>query len=70
MQALLGRLNIGVVGCGGTGSTVAEQPTHMGVGTLTVVDFDTLSDKDVIRVRGSTMDKLGVLTTEVLGRHA
>jgi ethanolamine utilization microcompartment shell protein EutS len=70
MQALLGRLNIGVVGCGGTGSAVAEQLIRMGVGTLTVVDFDTLSDKNVTRVHGSTKDEVGLLKTEVLRRHA
>lgn len=53
MQALLSRLHIGVVGCGGTGSAVIEQLIRLGVGRLTVVDDQDLTDTNVTRVYGS-----------------
>ena len=42
-QAVLGDLKIAVVGCGGTGSCVAEQLVRLGVRHLTLVDPDVLS---------------------------
>jgi hypothetical protein len=53
MQALLSRLHIGVVGCGGTGSAVIEQLIRLGVGHLTAVDDQDLTDTNVTRVYGS-----------------
>jgi len=39
-QTILRALNVGVVGLGGTGSVVATQLAHMGIGRLTLVDAD------------------------------
>jgi hypothetical protein len=70
MQDLLGRLHIGIVGCGGTGSAVAEQLIRLGVGKLTVVDYDTITDTNITRVYGSGIDDVGAKKIEVLRRHA
>lgn len=70
MQALLGQLHVGVVGAGGTGSAVIEQLIRLGVGMITVVDFDTITDTNVTRVYGSRMADLGMPKVEVIERHA
>ncbi len=69
IQAVLGSLNVGVVGCGGTGSAVAEQLVRLGVRSLTLVDPDTLSATNVTRVYGSTPADRGRAKPEVLGEH-
>lgn len=70
MQDLLGRLHIGIVGCGGTGSAVAEQLIRLGVGRLTVVDYDAITETNITRVYGSGSGDVGVKKIEVLRRHA
>ena len=67
-NALLG-LTIGVVGCGGTGSSVAEQLTRLGVRTLHLFDPDTLTDSNITRVYGSTVADVGRPKTEVLASY-
>jgi molybdopterin/thiamine biosynthesis adenylyltransferase len=54
-QRILRRLRVGIVGCGGTGSSVAEQLTRLGVGSLVLVDDDKISDTNVTRVYGSRL---------------
>jgi molybdopterin/thiamine biosynthesis adenylyltransferase len=56
IQRLLGRLHVGVVGAGGTGSAVIEQLTRLGVGELSVFDGDTFDATNVNRVYGSSTD--------------
>jgi hypothetical protein len=53
LQALLGRLTIGIVGAGGTGSSVIEQLTRLGVGELVVADGQTFDASNVNRLYGS-----------------
>lgn len=55
LQALLASMHIGVVGCGGTGSATIEQLIRLGVGRLTIVDHDFISDTNITRVHGSGM---------------
>ena len=51
----LQKLDIGVVGCGGIGSTLAEKLTRMGVGRVILVDSDLLdTPSNVRRVFGSS----------------
>ena len=52
VQRMIGMLRIGVVGCGGTGSAVAEQLVRLGARHLLLVDADTLSASNVTRVYG------------------
>jgi molybdopterin/thiamine biosynthesis adenylyltransferase len=55
IQRLLGRLHIGVVGAGGTGSAVIEQLCRLGVGTLSVFDGELFDKSNATRVYGSRL---------------
>src|ERR1019366_462501 len=52
VQTALGQLTVGIVGCGGTGSAVAEQLVRLGVRRFILVDPDKLSASNVTRVYG------------------
>lgn len=67
-QAVLGRLVVGVVGAGGNGSAVAEQLVRLGVGRVILVDFDVVSASNVTRVYQVTLDDVGQLKVQVIGR--
>ena len=69
LQRALAALTVGVVGCGGTGSAVAEQLARLGVGRLVLVDPDTLSLSNLTRVYGSTPADVGDPKAVVLARH-
>lgn len=53
LQRLLGRMTIGVVGAGGTGSAVIEQLTRLGVGHLIISDGQVFEASNVNRLYGS-----------------
>ncbi len=53
VQQTLGDLKVAIVGCGGTGSAVAEQLVRLGVRHLVLIDPDRLSASNVTRVYGS-----------------
>lgn len=69
VQSALGDLCIAVVGCGGTGSAVAEQLVRLGVRHLALIDPDQLSDSNVTRVYGSTVQDVGRHKAELLREH-
>jgi len=69
VQQTLGDLRIGVVGCGGTGSAVAEQLVRLGVRHLLLIDPDLLSDSNLTRVYGSIAADVGQPKVDVLARH-
>jgi len=69
IQAALSDMRIGVVGCGGTGSAVAEELARLGVGSMLLVDPDVMADSNVTRVYGSTPADVGRPKTEVLAAH-
>ena len=69
VQRTIGMLRIGIVGCGGTGSAVAEQLVRLGARHLLLVDADTLGPSNITRVYGSTPGDVGRLKTEVLADH-
>lgn len=69
IQQILQQTSVAVVGCGGTGSSVAEQLVRLGVRHFTLVDPDTLSDTNVTRVYGSSPDLIGQPKVNVLGTH-
>jgi molybdopterin/thiamine biosynthesis adenylyltransferase/proteasome lid subunit RPN8/RPN11 len=69
IQQTLSQLRVGVVGCGGTGSAVAEQLVRLGVRHLTLIDADTLTESNVTRVYGSTPGAVGKPKTAVLQSH-
>jgi molybdopterin/thiamine biosynthesis adenylyltransferase len=68
-QRVLHDLRVGVVGCGGTGSAVLEQLTRLGVGSLTFVDHDVVTDTNITRIHGSTMADVGRPKVDVLHDH-
>ena len=69
VQQVLSELVIGVIGCGGTGSAVAEQLVRLGVRHLTLVDPDVLSKSNLTRVYGSTPAAVGKNKAAVLATH-
>jgi molybdopterin/thiamine biosynthesis adenylyltransferase len=69
VQRVLARLHVAIVGCGGTGSAVAEQLARLGVGQLLLIDHDVLSESNVTRVYGSSPDDVGRPKVDVLAQH-
>ncbi len=69
VQDTLGDLRMGIVGCGGTGSSVGEQLIRLGVRHLTLVDPDELSETNLTRVYGSAKSDVGDPKVQVLARH-
>jgi molybdopterin/thiamine biosynthesis adenylyltransferase len=69
VQQSLGDLFIGIVGCGGTGSGVAEQLVRLGVRHLILIDPDELSESNLTRVYGSTALDVGQPKVQVLRQH-
>jgi molybdopterin/thiamine biosynthesis adenylyltransferase len=69
IQQTLGDLRVAVIGCGGTGSAVAEQLVRLGVRHLLLMDPDCLAASNVTRVYGSTSVDTGQPKVEVVARH-
>jgi molybdopterin/thiamine biosynthesis adenylyltransferase len=69
VQRALGGLQVAVVGCGGTGSAVAEQLVRLGVRHIRLVDPDALSASNVTRVYGSTAADVDRYKVDVLADH-
>jgi len=68
-QTLLRNLRVAIVGTGGTGSAVAVQLARMGVGSLTLLDRDTIDESNVSRVYGSKKKDIGKPKVRVLKKH-
>lgn len=69
IQIALGALRVGVVGCGGTGSIIVEQLVRLGVRNLTLIDPDMMSESNVTRVYGSSLNDVGRSKVSVLADH-
>jgi molybdopterin/thiamine biosynthesis adenylyltransferase len=69
IQTALAELRVAVVGCGGTGSAVAEQLVRLGVRDLILIDGDSLSASNLTRVYGSTAHDVGRPKAVVLREH-
>lgn len=69
IQRVLGDLSIAIVGCGGTGSAVAEQLARLGVRHFHLFDPDTLTASNITRVYGSFHDDVGRSKVDVLAEH-
>ena len=67
---LLRELKIGVVGCSGTGSVVAELLARNCVGEIVLVDADRVEEKNLNRVLNSSAGdaRAGALKVDVVGR--
>lgn len=68
-QALRG-LKVGVVGCSGTGSIVAELLARNCVGSMVLVDADRVEEKNLNRILNSTARdaRVSALKVDVIGR--
>lgn len=69
VQRVVSDLRVAVVGCGGTGSAVAEQLVRLGARHLTLFDADELTASNITRVYGSFPSDVGRAKVEVLSDH-
>jgi molybdopterin/thiamine biosynthesis adenylyltransferase len=69
-QRVLSALHVGVVGAGGTGSAVIEQFARIGVGRLTVIDDDVVTETNLTRIHESNTGDVGTAKCKVAGRLA
>lgn len=69
VQKIFHDLRVGIVGCGGTGSAVAEQLVRLGVRRFTLIDPKELAISNVTRVYGSTPSDVGRAKVKVLSEH-
>lgn len=58
-QVLLADLHIGIAGCGGLGSVMAESLARLGVGHITLIDDDALAHSNLNRWQGGTPQDVG-----------
>lgn len=65
IQAALGDLKVGVIGCGGTGSAVIEQLARLGVKRFLLTDPEKLAPSNVTRVYGSTLEDVGTAKVQI-----
>ena len=64
-QARLRETRAAVVGCGGTGSFIAHELAHLGVGKLLLIDHDTVDTSNLNRLMGTTPADVGLPKVEV-----
>ncbi|MCW2601293.1 MAG: hypothetical protein JWM02_3122 [Frankiales bacterium] len=69
-QALIGALHVGIVGAGGTGSSVAEQLLRLGVGKITILDDDALTVSNLSRVHEAGLEDVAESKVSVVARTA
>ncbi|MDE0600221.1 MAG: ThiF family adenylyltransferase [bacterium] len=69
VQEVLNDLSVAIVGCGGTGSAVAEQLTRLGVRRFHLFDPKTLTESNVTRVYGSFPADIGKPKVNVVASH-
>ena len=58
-QKILGRLRVGIVGLGGTGSVIAQELAHLGVGSFLLMDPDVVEATNLNRLVGATASDVG-----------
>jgi molybdopterin/thiamine biosynthesis adenylyltransferase len=67
-QRVLRKLNVAVVGAGGTGSLVIQQIAHLGVGSVLLIDPDRVDVTNLNRVAGAGHKDIGLRKVEVATR--
>jgi tRNA A37 threonylcarbamoyladenosine dehydratase len=65
-QNLLSKKHIMVFGLGGVGSFAAEALARTGIGSLSVIDFDSVSPSNINRQLIATLNNINRLKTEVI----
>jgi hypothetical protein len=68
-QRILGAMRVAIVGLGGTGSVVATELAHLGVGAFLLIDPDAIEETNLNRVVGATPADLGTSKVELLSRR-
>lgn len=68
-QSRLASARVAVVGVGGTGSHVALQLAHLGVGRITLIDDDLVETSNLSRLVGATAADIGSPKVDTIGRH-
>lgn len=68
-QKVLAGLRVGVVGCGGTGSSVAEQLARLGVGHVLLFDHQVVEASNVSRIHESVFGDVGRPKVEVIAER-
>jgi molybdopterin/thiamine biosynthesis adenylyltransferase len=68
-QASISRLNVGVVGLGGTGSFVAQQLAHLGVARFILIDDDVVEISNLNRLIGARPDDVGQQKVTIAERN-
>lgn len=68
-QKVLSGLCVGVVGCGGTGSSVAEQLARLGVGRILLFDHQVVEASNVSRIHESVLGDVGSPKVEVIAKR-
>jgi len=69
-QASLSSLRAGIVGAGGTGSAVFEQLVRLGVGEVTIIDDDRLTESNLTRIHESGLAQTGEMKVAVAEQAA
>ena len=67
-QRILGKLHIGVVGSGGTGSAVIEELIRLGMGEISVFDEQSLTESNVTRVYSSRLADVDLPKVKLMQR--
>lgn len=68
-QAKLSKLQVAIVGLGGTGSVLAQQLAHLGIKNYVLIDDDTVDLTNLNRVVGTGSNSLGRKKVDVAGEH-
>ena len=69
-MARLAAANVLLVGLGGVGGHALDALVRSGIGRLTVLDFDCVSESNLNRQLLATMNTVGERKTDVAARHA
>lgn len=64
-QRRLSEMSVAIIGLGGTGSLVAQQLAHLGVGEFLLFDQDRIEETNLNRVVGATLSDLGRAKVDV-----
>lgn len=68
-QEKLNGSKILILGLGGIGSTVAEILTRLGVGSLIIIDYDTVDESNITRQSGYTTEDIGKQKIDALSEY-
>ena len=64
-QKRLAEMSVAIIGLGGTGSLVAQQLAHLGVGEFLLFDLDRIEETNLNRVVGATVPDIGQAKVDV-----